>query len=491
MLFVSFNWAHAQKRSDFYLGKKKIFWKSKKHDNRYFYDFNGNGTVDAMDVYLPNGGHDHYTQRKNGRYTIKVKVRIKKKEWSETTQIRKKNFWYTIRKKNLEKDPKKAHLARLTGFDYRGRNKVELDYKLKNNANKKLIKKKNNLKTSFPQIVSMSEKRMSHEKALRVDNSCLEQCLDMYKFSSTTSLEDRKKECSRYLKDQFFSMYQRGPSCLIKKGKAQGKLLVQKMLSLLHLDESVVIKCNQKQESVGVASFPFENEKKISLNLVNLSDSAKDKSLEKAFFRETIHLTGELQGDGVIDVTKSCTECCYSNNPIACKMCAISPIKLKKYSKDQIKLSDIFIYEKPYSQKEKTSYYNRLEKILLGMSFEDHSKNLYRLTNWKKDKLIENMYSNFLKQTKKESNSRGDKKLRYSDIWAELMASVACAHKQKKSENSKCKVLYLARSIPASFCYEKENKQKCKYEYLKNYFEKKKTSKEGIRLPANFIDLAI
>jgi hypothetical protein len=414
--------------SEFKLKRKKFHWQGKKNKNHYYYDFNGDSRIDAMDV-VHADGIDFYNKRIKGKYQLKVTLRKSGTGWKQREYFRKKGKW-------------KAANTRLFTLM-----KVSENEKSKNNMCKQL---------------------------------------------DTSLISDVMKE---------------GLACLTdpKKGGQQGRFLAQKMMSvyrgdgLAHLGTAYSLAMKRK-ESRDIASKQCLDNGQV-FNCVNSvfdilnQDDKNEHKLKKAIFHELVHLSGYSHINTDVDVIYACTQCCMANNDAACVVCSDRKSNFQGKVNRLYDFLSLFIFD-DYIDAEKTfyQYHSALERIYYSLDNPQVVTQLFDNLPWSREKILEKLYFQFTAHMGKKVNKRGDGELFYSDLLAEVMAKVSCERlfdqdEKDQQRQKNCEIMYLARSIPDSYCYHRSNKESCKKEYKESYSRRKRLVNNGLRIPANFENL--
>lgn len=348
---------------------KRFRWIGSQHKNHYYYDFNGDKTIDALDVMHPQGV-DFYNNRVKGVYHSKYQILHSDKGLEEIAYERKNNKWIKISQRQLGKADK------------------------------------------------------SHLHPKRIDYS-------------------------QYLPPTVLN----GLRCLAQTSKAT--YWVQKIFS--------------------------------QFKTSHYSDNSR-YSNPKVLFKKMLTLAG-LKHSRRGDLTHACQQCCMSHNDVGCKVCFSEDLSMTKKESWQNDLASLFIYDDSIDAfKKNETYHSALERVYSRINKPIQVKKLLEFFDGNKDKLLETLFFQYSAHMNKNVNSLSGKAIFYSDMIAELMSKVSCFSQNEKNiaDQKKCEVLYLARSIPDSYCLNRKEKSKCRTFVRNRYANRKRKFEQGIRIPANF-----
>lgn len=410
--------------NDYYLNGKRLVWQGKKDKNHYYYDFDGDQKIDAFDSVLENGV-DYYSGRLNGVYQNKVSIRKSGNGFTEKQLIKDLDDWKEISSKFLSLLPDQ----------------------------------------------DISSRTIASEKL-----------------------------CYEIDKVTFKNVYDRAVKCFVdpKKGGNFGTQIIQKMTSALRgntLGHTTLTVSDSKESGIrqfkcGPNDQTFNCVEKVA-DLINIQ-SNNQELVEKAVFHNLLHLAGFHHVMSKVDLVYVCSECCMKNNEAACNFCSnTNSFKLADGSFEYYLLS-LFIYDDYLNDEDHFQQYHvALENVYSQLEKHDVLKVLSNNVSWSKDEIIEKLFIQFTKHIGNKVNSRGKAKLYYSDLISEIMAKIACHEESNQivvnlEKIRNCEVMYLARSIPESFCFSEIDKLSCKQKYRDEYSLRKEEHAKGIRIPSNF-----
>ena len=209
---------------------------------------------------------------------------------------------------------------------------------------------------------------------------------------------------------------------------------------------------------------------------------------QRELFKRMLNLA-DLDKNRYFDLGVACQQCCMGHNNIACKLCFSKNLSISEKESWKYDLYSLFIYDDSIkAHKRSKEYHSALERVYSRISNPIQIKELVEIFDGNKDKLLETLYFQYAAHMNKNVNSLTNKKLFYSDMIAELMSKVSCFSKDKVSAGiqKKCEVLYLARSIPDSYCFTRQDKNKCRNVVRASYANRKRNDEKGVRIPSNF-----
>lgn len=507
LLICIFPVAHATHPLSFYtLNNKKLHWQDEKRLNRFYMDFDGNGKVDRMDVLLDDGV-DYYSQMhsKHG-YQHKVRVRYQGKTITEEYQTKAGRKWKTYKNKTITK----LGSSEIDYEVWQGEGDEKTGFKERLDSSSLLSEQaicRHPEKKEALNFVGVQAVLNAFPSIFDFDSSCLDFCKILVK-KFKLPIENNNNSCQHLFESLAATTVDSTLSCLIndKKLQAVGSDIAQRILAGMRYPKenqkislgNIKVKCvnNKKYLAKTFGLFPDEK-KEITIDLGDFIPNTKLSLQEQfniAFGHELYHIGGFFHTRNEIDVSYACNECCNTQDKLACHVCAQS-------GKTQIEEVDYLLAALMYDKfigpdKEFRVYHKAIEKLHEVIQRDSFFENFDQKIPLSRGEIIEKFYFQLTTHLRNPVDDRGESKLRYSDMIAEIMAKLNCSDigripsdQRTQQDRYGCEVMYLARSIPSSYCYQRKSKQSCASAIRLRYVRRKEVDRTGIPIPDNFLSL--
>lgn len=509
-------------------GVKNFHWQDEDKLNRFLMDTNGDGKADRMDIILSNG-MDAYSGLKKSSYTKKLKTRFDANSATHEYQVKEGKLWRTIKTKKITKIN-----ANEIDYEVWGENADQSLFRERLDTSALMLEENHTCKASpkkfdFLDFSGIQSILGTIPKVFEIDQSCLDKCEALKKKFKLTNISDISS-CKFLFENLSMQSIDSTMSCLItnKKVKDVGEEIAHQIISNLRNDSFLfqvgklyesgnVAKAeleklrNQNQDGYGIKVKCVENKKFVAKTFGTLPGDKKEIIVDIADFvgqneealrhnfinifgHELYHLGGFYHNQYELDTSYACNDCCNSKDDLSCYICNKS-LEYNPHPTDHL-LSALMFEKYVNPNNPFRAYHKTIEKLHAAIQEESFFADFGKYVPISKGEVVEKLYSQLITHLRNPVDYRGVDKLTYSDMIAEIMAKLTCADvgrvpgdERTTQDRYSCEVMYLARSIPTSYCFQKKFKESCVHAIRLQYARRKETNKTGIPLPDNFLSL--